>query len=260
MNYTALITAGGRPAADDLLYPLTKGAPKALLAIAGKPMIQWILDAVDRIDSIDRVIVIGLDAHSNLKSRKSPVYLTDSGGMLENIEAGTEEAIKTGSSPAKILVIASDIPALSPGALEWVISQIDDSDTDIYYFTILKELMEKAYPGCGRSYLKVDGMELCGGDLIVIDSSIIGGDRGIWKKLIAARKSNLKIARIIGIDILILFLLRRLTFRKFLKTIRKRLKINGKVLFCPFPELGMDVDKPYQHALLEEKLRKPESG
>ncbi len=255
MGYTAVITAGGDSGTDDPLYPLTKGKPKALLDIAGKPMIQWVLDAVNRVSSIDRVIIIGLREDSGLKSVKPTVYLTDSGGMMENIEAGIREAVRLAEEPCKALVISSDIPALSSKALDWVISTIDNTDTDIYYFTILKEIMEKSYPGCGRSYLKTDGMKFCGGDVTVIDSSLVEGDKGIWQKLIAARKSNLKIALIIGIDILFLFLIKRLTFKKFLKTIKKRLRITGEVVFTPFPELGMDVDKPHQHALLEKVLR-----
>jgi NDP-sugar pyrophosphorylase family protein len=37
----AVVTAGGIPKPDELLYPYTLGKPKALLEIAGKPMVQW---------------------------------------------------------------------------------------------------------------------------------------------------------------------------------------------------------------------------
>jgi NDP-sugar pyrophosphorylase family protein len=40
----AVITAGGVPQPDELLYPYTL-KPKALLEIDGKPMVQWVLDA-----------------------------------------------------------------------------------------------------------------------------------------------------------------------------------------------------------------------
>ena len=55
----AVVTAGGIPEPEDLLYPYTKGESKALLKIAGKPMVQWVLDAVSQAKTIDRVVVVG---------------------------------------------------------------------------------------------------------------------------------------------------------------------------------------------------------
>ena len=254
MTITALITAGGVPGADDPLFPFTGGKPKALLSIAGKPLIQWVMDAIEEVDSIERVIIIGLDTGIELKCGKSPVYLPDFGGMLENIEAGAREAIRITPSSSKLLVIASDIPGLTPEALEWFVTQIDETAIDLYYPVIMKESMEEKFPGCGRSYIKTDGMEFCGGDVVVVDTSLFSSDRGIWERFSAARKSNFKLAAIIGFDILLLLLFRRLTFHRLLGTAKKRLKIRGKVLYCPFPELGMDIDKPHQYILLESKL------
>ena len=40
------------------LYPLTLNCPKPLLPIAGRPMLDYILDAVVPIEGIDEVIVV----------------------------------------------------------------------------------------------------------------------------------------------------------------------------------------------------------
>jgi NDP-sugar pyrophosphorylase family protein len=42
----AVVTAGGIPQPEELLYPYTQGKPKAMLDIGGKPMVQWVLDAL----------------------------------------------------------------------------------------------------------------------------------------------------------------------------------------------------------------------
>ena len=42
----AIVTAGGIPQPGEPLYEVTQGGPKALLDIAGKPMVQWVLDAL----------------------------------------------------------------------------------------------------------------------------------------------------------------------------------------------------------------------
>ena len=55
-----LITAGGTPAAGEKLYEYARGAPKAMINIAGKPMVQWVLDAVSRSSHVDHIVLIGL--------------------------------------------------------------------------------------------------------------------------------------------------------------------------------------------------------
>ena len=55
----AIVTAGGIPQPDDPLYVYAKGDAKALIDIAGKPMIQWVLDALSDAKNVDNVIEIG---------------------------------------------------------------------------------------------------------------------------------------------------------------------------------------------------------
>jgi len=56
-----IIPAGGIPRPGNPLYKYTQGKPKAMLDVAGKPMVQWVLDAVSQAKSIEQVAVVGLD-------------------------------------------------------------------------------------------------------------------------------------------------------------------------------------------------------
>ena len=56
----AIVTAGGESQPGEPLYDQTHGGLKALLNIHGKPMVQWVLDALGQTDRIDQVIVVGL--------------------------------------------------------------------------------------------------------------------------------------------------------------------------------------------------------
>ena len=51
----ALILAAGYATR---LYPLTKDKPKPLLPIAGKPMIEYIIEKLENIDVIDTIYVV----------------------------------------------------------------------------------------------------------------------------------------------------------------------------------------------------------
>ena len=84
----AVITAGGIPSEKDPLYPYTQGKPKALVDIAGKPMIQWVLDALGGSKDVEHVVLIGLDKSSGVTCSKPMEYLENQGHMLSNLIAG----------------------------------------------------------------------------------------------------------------------------------------------------------------------------
>src|SRR5512143_2007190 len=85
----AIIAAGGIPQPQDPLYPYTNGGSKALIDVAGKPMVQWVLDALSDAKTIDRIVVVGLSGKAQLKSKKPISYVSSEGRLLDNLKAGT---------------------------------------------------------------------------------------------------------------------------------------------------------------------------
>ncbi len=70
-----VVTAGGIPQPDELLYPYTLGRPKALLEIEGKPMVQWVLDALSGAAKVDNVVLIGLTEDSGVTCSKPLTFI-----------------------------------------------------------------------------------------------------------------------------------------------------------------------------------------
>ena len=66
----AIVTAGGIPRPEDPLYTYSHGDSKALIDVAGKPMIQWVLDALGNAKQVDNVIIIGLSPKSGVTCKK----------------------------------------------------------------------------------------------------------------------------------------------------------------------------------------------
>src|SRR4030042_3829900 len=108
----AIVIAGGIPTADEPLYPYTQGKPKALLDLCGKPMIQWVLDALEGAKSIDRIVIVGLPEDSGLIGSKVQSFMPSQGGMLNNIRSGVKEILKSNPSERHVLVASSDIPGI----------------------------------------------------------------------------------------------------------------------------------------------------
>ena len=256
----AIVTAGGIPQPGEPLYEYTRGTFKALLDVAGKPMIQWVLDALDGAASIQRVVIIGLNDESGVTCRKRVAYLPNQGGMIDNIRVGIQELLKFDSKERAVLIASSDIPGITPEMVDWVVTAAEKAEKDVYYNVIPREVMERTFPGSKRSYTKLKGMQLCGGDMNLVHASLVTTHEDIWDKLIASRKNVFKQAALIGYDTLLLLLLQRITLDEAVQRATQRLHITGRAIVCPYAEVGMDVDKPHQLELVREYLQKRQAA
>lgn len=252
----AIITAGGVPEPGDPLYPFTNGKPKALLDLCGKPMIQWVLDAMDAAETIDRLMIVGIPPTETLRSPKLFNTIPDQGSMIDNIRAGVMGLLGDHPDARHIAVASSDIPAILPEQINWIVRTVQQTDEDIYYNVVTREVMEQRYPGSNRSFIHLKDMEVCGGDLNVIRASLTTSSDALWDQIIASRKNALKQAALIGFDTLLLLLLRQIDLEHGVKKVTKRLNLTGRALVCPYAEVAMDVDKPHQLEMMRADLSK----
>ncbi len=250
----AIVTAGGIPQPGEPLYEECQGLNKALLDIAGKPMIQWVLDALCQAESIGQIVVIGLPEGSGVTCAKVTAWLPNHGGLLQNIRAGVIKVNELNPQAGHILSVSSDIPGITPSVVNWAAGVATDPEMDIYYNIIPRDVMESRYPTSKRSYTRLKGLEVCGGDLNVLHSKTVTHNNDLWDKIIAGRKNVFKQASLIGYDTLILLLLRLIDLEAAEKMVTRRLNIKGKAVVCPYAEIGMDVDKPFQLEIMRTDL------
>ncbi len=256
----AVITAGSKPATGDPLYEYTRGRYKALIEIAGKPMIQWILDALSGSKLVESVVIVGLPPFTNLHCEHPILILEDQGGLLENNRAGVQELLKVYPQAEHTLLLSSDVPAVTAEMIDWVAAAVMGCEHEFVYPVIERSVMEKRFPGSRRTYLKLKNHEVCGGDVIGIRTDLLTRDNPVWQKIIATRKNPIQQAAILGFDTLFLILLRQLTVEEAGNSIGKRLGIKARALLCPYAEIGMDVDKPHQLQLMEAELSRARLG
>jgi GTP:adenosylcobinamide-phosphate guanylyltransferase len=250
----AVVTAGGIPQPEELLYAYTQGKPKAMLDICGKSMVQWVLDALSEAKLVDRVVLIGLTDESGVTCTKPMTFIPNKVTMIENILGGITEVLKINPSASDVVLVSSDIPAITAEMIDWEVQTTLQYDVDLRYNVVKREVIEARYPGSKRTFSKLKDVEVCGGDMNVVHTSVVNRNMEIWKKLIASRKNPIKQASIIGVDTLLLVLLRRLTMNELVKKVASRLDMTGQAILCPYAEIAMDVDKPHQLELMRRDL------
>jgi GTP:adenosylcobinamide-phosphate guanylyltransferase len=261
----AIVTAGGIPLPEEPLYDATQGHPKAMVDVAGKPMVQWVLDALTEARNVENVIIVGLTEKSGLKCGKQMHFVSNQGKMVENLQAGAQKVLEVNKQAEYVLIVSSDIPAITGEMVDWVVETALEKKLDIIYNVIQREVMEKRFPGSKRTWTRLKDMEVCGGDMNVGRISlIVNDDTEMWEKITNSRKNPLKQAALIGYDTAFLLLTGKLSLQDAETKVMTRMKITGKAIVCPYAEVGMDVDKPHQleimRADLKKRLKKAEKG
>lgn len=254
MKMNAIVLAGGIPQPNDPLYAYSKGGSKALIDVAGKPMVQWVIDALNESKSVDHIIVIGLSQKSGLRSAKPIHFVSNQGRMLANIIVGSEKSLELKPNNEHLLVVSADIPALRGDMLDWLVKTALQTDDELYYGVCPREVMEARYPASKRTYTKLKEMELCGADVNLVRISIIKEHLDTWEALIGNRKSPLRQAGVIGLDTLFQLATRQFTLEALVERASQRIGIKGRAVVWQQAEPCMDVDKPHQLELMRADL------
>jgi GTP:adenosylcobinamide-phosphate guanylyltransferase len=252
----AIVTAGGIPLPEDPLYTYTNGDSKAMVDIAGKPMIQWVLDALGDARHVDNVIIIGLSPKSGVTCKKPLCYISNQGHMLANVVAGVDKSLELDPKAEYVLIASSDIPGITAEMVDWLIETCMETKQDIYYGVVPREVMEKRYPGSNRTYTKLKDIQLCGADMHISHVTMATEHLDMWEELIGNRKSPLRQAATIGLGTLLRVATRSIALDELVDVITKRLNITGRPIVWEHAEPGMDVDKPHQLELIREDMEK----
>jgi GTP:adenosylcobinamide-phosphate guanylyltransferase len=239
----AIVTAGGIPQPKDPLYPYSNGSSKALIDVAGKPMIQWVLDALGASKKVDNVIIIGLSAKSGLTCKKPLHYVSNQGRMLANIVAGVNKSLELNKKNEYVLIVSSDIPTLKGEMVDWLVNTAMQTKDDIYYGVCPQEVMEKRFPASKRTYTHLSDMDVCGADVNIIHVNQVTQHLDTWEALIGNRKSPLR-----------QLWRRKFTLKQLEQRACERIGMKGRAIIWQHAEPCMDVDKPHQLELMRADL------
>ncbi len=256
----AIITAGGINQPDDPLYELTGVEKKALIPLAGKPMVIWVVEALYGSGIINNMVIVGLKA-TEVDLNNFPVHFVDPvDGLIDNILAALARAREINPTAQKMLLSSSDIPLITPEIVRGFIDECGSQEADIYYTVVEQKTMEARFPNSKRTFVPFlkDG-NFTGGDMILADvTAPERTDVELFRSLTKVRKNYFKEARLAGFGFIIRFLLRLMTLAEVAERVSKIVNLDVRAVNTRYAELGMDLDKPRQYemikSVLEERL------
>lgn len=253
-----IVVAGGVPQEEDLLYEYTRGKPKALLAMNGRTMLEYVVDAIQSAQQVEDVVVVGLGSDMGQQFKRPVHHLPSQGNLVANALVGVDWLMKKKPETKAVIVSSADIPMITGQMVDDFVEMCRPFDCGMYYNFVAKETMEARFPGSNRTFTKLKGAEVAGGDVGIIQPDIIEANRALWNALTNARKHAWQLARAVGLGVLFKLLTRQLSMTD-IEVLAARLTGRPmKVLLNPYAEMAMDGDKPHQVDMLRAELKKLE--
>jgi GTP:adenosylcobinamide-phosphate guanylyltransferase len=251
----AIITAGGIPQPEDTLFQYTQGSFKVLLPIEGKPIIQWVVDALNGSGEVDKIIIVGLPSDTPIRAKQKITFIESKNDLMLNIQAAAEKVVELDPACNDCFLVSGDIPGLTAEMVKWLAHKVRRSPPmDIHYTVVAKQVMESEFPGSKRTYTRMKDCEVSGGDCSVFNPRMAIDPNARWRKLIDYRKSPVKQAALIGFDTLFLLLIGQLTLKEAERRVTRRLNICGEVVLAPYAGIAMDIDKAHQFEIMQKYL------
>jgi GTP:adenosylcobinamide-phosphate guanylyltransferase len=224
-------------------------AHKCTLPIAGKPMLEWVLQAL-RGTEIEKPFVVVIDDAKVIAANPEVEILRAEHSAPSSAIAAIKH-IKT----FPILVTTGDHPLLTPDMVNTFLHEAAKNGADVSVGLATAETISASYPATKRTYFNLGGTRVSGCNLFAITSA-----HGLklferWQHLESNRKKPWKLVAAFGLLPILWFALGMLTPQRAFGYMSKRLGLKVLPIFLPFAEAAIDVDKPSDHALAEQILK-----
>jgi len=256
----ALVMAGAPN--DGPLKEASDAPYEALIDIGGRPMVEYVLDALRAAPSVGAIAVVGPAELRKAVRLGDALLLESAGSVLDNLERGVR-ALREAGCRGHLLVATSDIPLITVEALETFLAlcrrrdaeaPVDRDRFDAYYPMVSRENCDARFPGVQRTYVGLKDGQFTGGNVVLLDPAVVLDRRQLFEQVVALRKDPVGMARLLGFGFIVKFLLRRLTARDIENIVREKFGIVGAVIQVPHAEVGFDVDKPSDLAIARAAL------
>jgi len=249
--FNALVLAGAKKKGP--LEIAANVENKALIIINEKSIVEYVIDAINNSENIDKVIVVGpKDKLYPYIGKKVEKILETGSSIIENMEIG----LNYFNSKSNILLLTSDIPLITSQAIDEFIEKCVKREAYIGYPIITKENVIRKYPETKRTYVNMKEGTFCGGNIAFFKPEVFFQKRELIKELYENRKANWKNAKILGFKFILKFLLKTLTLDEIEKKVTKIAGCKSVAVMVSYPEIMIDLDKLTDLELIQQYLKK----
>jgi GTP:adenosylcobinamide-phosphate guanylyltransferase len=240
-----MVLAGGEGARID-----PSASTKGLVSVAGRPMVEWVVEALAAAQTISEIaVVVPNVARTGAWTERVDHVVVSDGSCTENALAGLDVL-----GDRAVLVTTGDLPALTSDAIDDYVTRSLESGADFTYPLVTSEDMESQFPGSQRTYVRVAGGHVTGGNMMVLMPRVARQNRELGQRLFDTRKSAMKMARVIGVPFALRYVSGRLRVGDVERKMEQMLGAKCSAIYTSYASIGADVDKPIDVVVAERVL------
>lgn len=243
---TAVVLAGSRPGVDPFAQSYGTDL-KALIPVAGKPMVVRPVEALLASAAIDRIRVLAQQADRIRAVLPSDPRL-EVDASDDTIAATLESMCVDPATRWPILVTTADHALLTPEMVGDFLGKAQGSDIAIGLVT--RDVLLKRLPETKRTWLKFRGGAFSGANLFLLGSPKVRSTLQLWRSNEQNRKKAWRMLFTLGLTGFLGAVLRLRTLQQTLDHIGKKLGLTIKAVELADPLAAVDVDKPADHELV----------
>ncbi len=268
IKFPVFLFTGRDEVRRDLLVfhdPSEKYKAKSLLPFLGKPLVQWVIDILEKSEYVDKIYILGLDeSDANLSGNLEFVPVRTRGNLYSKYKAGLKYLRSKDINPDNIVITFSDIPGMTlEGFNQFMEALQDKRGYDFVLGAVPADIIENAIPNSERAVARIGKHNLVQGDVLFLSPRAI--DEG---EEVIISFSNLRKKRSFR-QILKFVAKKPKSWSKILKIIMKTATLEDAVLgferafnckadvvLLDDPGIGMDMDLPGDYEKLEKYVKK----
>jgi CTP:molybdopterin cytidylyltransferase MocA len=249
----ALILAGSR-GPDDPMAKAAGVSHKALLPVAGRPMLLRVAEALRATVGIQRVYVCIEDAR--VIFQVPGLEALHRARVLEVVPAAESPAASVAAALRRIdlaqplLITTGDHPLLTPAILQRFL-ELAPKDCDLAVALAPAGVVAAAYPGAIRTFYRLGGQRFSGCNLFLVRSPNAARVADFWRSLEVYRKRPLRLIWEVGPLALLKVLLGLMNAEQAFAHLSQKAGATIRHVELPVAEAAVDVDKPADLELVE---------
>lgn len=237
------VLAGGKPKPDKQGRVVTPDDE-----IGGKPMAQWVIEAIRGCKYVDKIGLVGLT-----QEQVPPgdyCFADASEDFLANFTAG----IRVCENHDLVLFAPADTPFVTPEALDDFVGRSIESGGQLCYPAVTIESCKREFPDLRRTTIKIADGEFTSGNFVVASRSMMEANKEVIASAFDARKSPVAIAKVFGLSFVLKFLFapRSLSLAALEELASKKLNTRAAVITTEHASLATDIDK-YEELEIAQK-------
>jgi len=214
---------------------------KAELQIAGKPLVQYVLEAVKSSTKVDKIIYLGKYVEQLTSFYDD--HLEPSSDITTNMQNGLRAALNY--NPENIVVVSGDLLWLTGADIDiFVETSLNQCpDASLVYPIMTRAMVEESFDQPHRRYAKLNGEEFTGGSVLFLKPDCVEPLLDYADRAYKSRKNLLALARLLGLKVMVKFVFRRLRVEDVEVRISEGLGVQVRGLRLARAALALDVDE-----------------